>query len=134
MQQRSWRIQGGQPASCERARAGEEGLRQRVKSQEIRMRNTKKTSSRTIWFSLTALLALFAAACTKPAPAGVKKMPANQEYSGFLKDYSKLAPNPDLDGAVKTFVSPEVFSRRPSLTPSLPWTGRDLLCCAFALP
>jgi hypothetical protein len=51
------------------------------------------------------LLALLTVACTKPATPGVKKMPANQEYSGFLKDYSKLAPNPGLEGAVKTYVN-----------------------------
>jgi hypothetical protein len=54
---------------------------------------------------LVALLMLAAAACTKPSTPGVKKMPANQEYSGFLKDYSKLAANPDLEGAVKTYVN-----------------------------
>jgi hypothetical protein len=54
---------------------------------------------------MIVLLALLTAACTKPTAPGVKKMPANQEYSGFLKDYSKLAPNPELEGNVKTFVS-----------------------------
>jgi hypothetical protein len=62
-------------------------------------------SIRALSLALIALLALFTAACTKPAQPGVKKMPANQEYSGFLKDYSKLASNPDLEGAVKTYVS-----------------------------
>lgn len=32
-------------------------------------------------------------------------MAANQKYAGFLKDYSKLAPNPNLEGAVETFVN-----------------------------
>ena len=68
--------------------------------------STRNTSSfRFLSLCLIALLMLAAAACTKPATPGVKKMPANQEYSGFLKDYSKLAPNPDLEGAVKTFVN-----------------------------
>src|SRR4051812_704613 len=43
------------------------------------------------------------AACTRPSQPAVKRMKAGQEYAGFLKDYSKLAPNPDLDGSVKTF-------------------------------
>lgn len=54
---------------------------------------------------LVGLLALLTSACARPDTPRVKKMPANQEYSGFLKDYSKLAPNPDLEGAVKTFVN-----------------------------
>jgi len=62
-------------------------------------------SIKALSLSLIALLALLTVACTKPATPGVKKMPANQEYSGFLKDYSKLAPNPDLEGAVKTYVN-----------------------------
>ena len=68
--------------------------------------STRNTSSfRFLSLCLIALLMLAAAACTKPTTPGVKKMPANQEYSGFLKDYSKLAPNPDLEGAVKTYVN-----------------------------
>lgn len=59
---------------------------------------------KTLCFSLAVLLVLVAAACSKPQPPTVKRMPANQEYSGFLKDYSKLAPNPKLEGSVKTFV------------------------------
>lgn len=35
----------------------------------------------------------------------VKKMPAGKEFSGFLKDYSNLKPNPNLDGTALTFVS-----------------------------
>jgi hypothetical protein len=63
--------------------------------------------SNTSTLILIALLILAAAGCSKPGATsgGVKKMPANQEYSGFLKDYSKLASNPNLEGAVKTFVS-----------------------------
>jgi hypothetical protein len=68
--------------------------------------STRNTLSfKALSLCLVVLLALFAAACAKTATPGVKKMPANQEYSGFLKDYSKLAPNPDLEGAVKTFVN-----------------------------
>ncbi len=70
------------------------------------MTNRNSFSIKVLAFALVVVLGLFAVACTKPAATpGVKKMPANQEYSGFLKDYSKLAPNPDLEGAVKTFVN-----------------------------
>jgi hypothetical protein len=34
----------------------------------------------------------------------LRKMPAGKEFSGFLKDYSNLKPNPDLDGTALTFV------------------------------
>ena len=35
----------------------------------------------------------------------LKKMPAGKEFSGFLKDYSNLKPNPNLDGNALTFVN-----------------------------
>jgi hypothetical protein len=69
------------------------------------MTNNKLSSNSVLAAHLAVLLVLFTTACTKPSGSGVKKMAANQEYSGFLKDYSKLAPNPDLEGAVKTYVS-----------------------------
>ena len=53
--------------------------------------------------SSSILLVLVTAACTKPAEPTVRKIKSGQEYAGFLKDYSKLAPNPELDGDVKTF-------------------------------
>jgi len=37
--------------------------------------------------------------------ASVKKIPANQEFSGFLKDYASLKPNPNLDGNALTFAA-----------------------------
>lgn len=33
----------------------------------------------------------------------LRKMPAGKEFSGFLKDYSNLKPNPNLDGNARTF-------------------------------
>ena len=39
---------------------------------------------------------------TKPA---LNKIPAGQEFSGFLKDYSALKPNPNLEGNALTYVS-----------------------------
>lgn len=43
----------------------------------------------------------------KPAEEGIvlRKMPAGQEFSGFLKDYSKLKPNPNLGDNALTFAS-----------------------------
>jgi hypothetical protein len=42
---------------------------------------------------------------TAEPPIELKKMPAGKEFSGFLKDYSNLKPNPNLDGTALTFVS-----------------------------
>jgi hypothetical protein len=68
------------------------------------MTTKKRLSIRTSSLAAVLLFALASAACMKPAGPAVKKMQANQEYAGFLKDYSKLAPNPKLEGNVKTFV------------------------------
>ncbi len=46
-----------------------------------------------------------ASAETTEPPIELKKMPAGKEFSGFLKDYSNLKPNPNLDGTAMTFVS-----------------------------
>jgi hypothetical protein len=58
-----------------------------------------------------ALLLAMTMACsqgTKPTedmkPA-VRKIAAGQEFSGFLKDYSALRPNPNLEGNALTYVS-----------------------------
>jgi len=54
---------------------------------------------------------LFAIALTtgcSPVPetkASVKKIAAGQEFSGFLKDYASLKPNPNLDGNALTFAA-----------------------------
>jgi hypothetical protein len=53
--------------------------------------------------SKTMLLALplaLVCGCSKPVATGVKRMPAGQEYSGFLSDYSKLKPNPNFENTV----------------------------------
>jgi hypothetical protein len=72
----------------------------------------KKNShpNRKLCFSFAVLLILVITSCTKPPASpkpSVKRIPANQEYAGFLKDYSKLAPNPKLEGNVKTFTQPD---------------------------
>ena len=62
----------------------------------------------------TSLLVLMAG-CTPPpqppqetAPTGVavKSVPAGAENAGFLSDYSKLIPDPDMEGAVLSYVNP----------------------------
>jgi hypothetical protein len=42
---------------------------------------------------------------TAEPPIELRKMPAGKEFSGFLKDYSNLKPNPNMDGTALTFVS-----------------------------
>lgn len=51
-------------------------------------------------------IALFGTGCSQ-APtqeASIRKMPAGQQYSGFLSNYSNLKPNPNFENAV-TYVS-----------------------------
>jgi len=51
--------------------------------------------------------------CSKPqtteegpgALPPVKKIPAGSQFSGFLKDYSALKPNPNIEGEMLTYVS-----------------------------
>jgi hypothetical protein len=56
------------------------------------------------------LCSLAIAVTTGCAPAsetkgGVKKIAAGQEFSGFLKDYASLKPNPNLDGNALTYAA-----------------------------
>ena len=56
--------------------------------------------------SCLALALLIATAdCSKAPKPTVKKIPAGQQLSGFLKDYSALKPNPNLEGDALTYVS-----------------------------
>jgi hypothetical protein len=70
--------------------------------------NRSRHSWKTVpgWLCVTIAIALSIgcspAAETKP---GVKKIPAGQEFSGFLKDYASLKPNPNLDGNALTFAA-----------------------------
>lgn len=69
-------------------------------------------------FRLVAISLLLTAGCSRnsptaggansgePSQAGdvvLHKMPSGQEFSGFLKDYSQLKPNPELDGNAVTY-------------------------------
>jgi hypothetical protein len=55
-----------------------------------------------VMFAIAITMGCSPAAQTKP---GVKKIPAGQEFSGFLKDYASLKPNPNLDGTALTFAA-----------------------------
>jgi len=81
------------------------------------MSRTRNYSIQTIpWRLLAAsLAALLAAACspqpadessTSGAAATVKMVPAGQDNSGFLQDYSKLEAHPTIEGA-QTYVNPD---------------------------
>ena len=84
------------------------------------MSRIRNYSIQTIPWRLLAvsLAALLAAACsqqpvressessTSSAAATVKMVPAGQDNSGFLQDYSKLEPHPTIEGA-QTYVNPD---------------------------
>jgi hypothetical protein len=59
-----------------------------------------------MWHKKTALSCLAAAlvtvlSCSRPAvQADVRKMPAGQEFSGFLSTYANLKPNPEFESTV----------------------------------
>ena len=63
------------------------------------------------WSVVAALLlALTVGGAPEPAPtttSGVKQVPPGQENSGFLSDYSKLQPDPDVEGEMLTYVNPD---------------------------
>ena len=52
-----------------------------------------------------AALSVGLSGCSRESQSGVKKIPAGKEFSGFLKDYSNLKPNPNLDGNALTYVN-----------------------------
>lgn len=66
------------------------------------------------YFAMTALCCAVAlAGCsTQPKPVleskpSLKRIQPNSEFSGFLKDYSKLKPNAKLGGDALTYVNPD---------------------------
>jgi len=62
--------------------------------------------SKTAALGLALVLVVMAIACSQPAPppavskSAVKKIPAGQEFSGFLKDYAALQPSPKVENAL----------------------------------
>jgi len=51
------------------------------------------------------MLVIALSSCSRPVPKpAVNKVPAGQEYSGFLQSYTNLKPNPDFENT-KSFVS-----------------------------
>ena len=78
------------------------------------MTRTQNISMKSVswWLQSILLVALLAAGCSQPAdtPSSaaptVKIVPAGQENSGFLKDYSKLTPHPEIEGT-QTYTHPD---------------------------
>jgi len=58
-----------------------------------------------------SMIVATAVGCSKPqesteaALPPIKKIPAGAQFSGFLKDYEALKPNPDVEGEMLTYVS-----------------------------
>ncbi len=61
------------------------------------------------WLPCSALAVLcglvVAGACSNASKSTTKRIPEGQQYSGFLKDYASLKPNPRLEGEALTFVN-----------------------------
>jgi hypothetical protein len=74
------------------------------------MLNNDAVSGKIVACCLAVLLVAMTIGCSQstPPPAAPKaafnKIPAGQEFSGFLKDYSALQPNPNVESAL-TYVS-----------------------------
>ena len=85
----------------------------RETKEKVMSRIRNYSANKVSWFLLPALLtALLAVGCaqepaaTSSAAPSVNKVPAGQANSGFLSDYSKLQPNPSVEGA-KTYTHPD---------------------------
>jgi hypothetical protein len=50
--------------------------------------------------TVALLLSMMTGGCAQGTKTTVKKIPANAEFSGFLKSYANLKPIPDMDGAL----------------------------------
>ena len=67
------------------------------------------------WCAVAILFLMLGAGCApsespaEPASAGVtvKRLPAGSQNAGFLSDYSKLRPDPDVEGELLSYVNPE---------------------------
>jgi hypothetical protein len=70
------------------------------------MRYTKSAHPGRRWLAVAALCGMLAfTGCSTAQKSGLKRVPEGQQYSGFLKDYSNLKPNPLLDGEASTYVN-----------------------------
>ena len=68
------------------------------------------------WWIIGVVILALAAACApestpteQPSRPLFQKMPADQETSGFLGDYSNLEPDPDLEGDTLGYVNEEAY-------------------------
>jgi hypothetical protein len=67
------------------------------------------------WCAVATSLLVLTAGCAPPQPpeettptgVAVKSLSAGAENAGFLSDYSKLTPDPDLGGEVLSYVNPD---------------------------
>lgn len=75
------------------------------------MLKIKRNTLISVSWCLAALLLLIATVGCAPAPKttaeGIKKA-ASKEQSGFMKDYSKLKPNPKMDETIVTYVNEDL--------------------------
>ncbi len=73
------------------------------------MMTTRNVSLKMLsWCVAAALLLALTLACSQPPPeksSRIKKLPKGQEFSGFLKDYSQLKPDPELGSSALTYVN-----------------------------
>jgi len=70
------------------------------------MRKMLLQNTRRCCLAVAGLCGLIAASSCSPAPKStLKRVPEGQQYSGFLKDYSGLKPNPQLEGEALTYVN-----------------------------
>src|SRR5262245_58268346 len=74
--------------------------------------STRKNSLAILLGSLfmPAAVAVWLGGCSqapKAAVQGTKKMPADQEFSGFLKNYQDLKPNAEVGGDARTYLNPD---------------------------
>ena len=69
--------------------------------------NRSRYSLKTLPGWLCVIVIAITIGCSPAAETktGVKKIAAGQEFSGFLKDYAALKPNPNLDGNALTFAA-----------------------------
>ena len=54
-----------------------------------------------------ALLAMTAGACSRQSmPPGLRMIPADSQFSGFLSDYGRLKPNPEFENPANWITIP----------------------------